>query len=47
MAFLEHVVRWEGRGDYHVLNRDVPGSMLAMYFVLPGLIEEQAESPRA
>lgn len=48
MAFLGRVVKWETRGDYYVLKAtDVLGRMLAVCFVWPRLIDEEAEAPRA
>lgn len=48
MAFLGRVLKWEKRGDYYVLKAtDVLGRKLAVCFVWPCLVDEEAKAPRA
>lgn len=48
MAFVGRAVLWERRADDHVVKvTDVLGSTLAVYFLVPHFIDEEAEAPRA
>lgn len=48
MAFLGRVLKWEKRGDYYVLKAtDVLGRKLAVCFVWPCSVDEEAKAPRA